>query len=486
MNYNKRFSISFIANCIRAVVNAISSILIARLLGPEDTGRFFFLFFSFISIRSLIDFGSSNAFFTFISKTKQSKYFINAYLIWTFSIFLLVGLLIFYVLPESILAYIWLGEDIEIIIVSFIASFIFHQFWPIAHKMAEASRQTYKLYIITIITNVIHLICISILLFYEKNSIVLIFCIVGVEWLIASILVARLYKFKNENDVKVDNIRVIFVKYLRYCLPLAPYTIIGFFYSIGDKWMLQNWSGSVEQSYLGIGLRFSSIALLSTSALLSIFWKEVAVLYENNDLEKLEQIFSKTISSMYLITSIAVVFILPWSSSIINICLGSEYSEGILTITLLLLYPVHQCIGQITGSFLYAVEYTKLQSVIGCIFMLTSLLGYYIVLSPTFFSFEGFRLGSVGLACNIILMNIIFSNISLFYIYKKFGWKKRFGFQFIFIPLVGITLILKFVLGIYLNNFFIIFFIYSIFILAVLFAFYRRFKNVITNYMYNV
>ena len=41
----KRFSISLISNCVKTLLSLISSILIARLLGPEDTGRYFFLFF---------------------------------------------------------------------------------------------------------------------------------------------------------------------------------------------------------------------------------------------------------------------------------------------------------------------------------------------------------------------------------------------------------------------------------------------------------
>jgi len=391
----------------------------------------------------------------------------------------LVGIFLFYILPESVLRYIWVGEDIKIIIVAFIASFIFHQFWPIAHKMAEASRQTLKLYIISIITNVIHLICISIFLFYEKNSIALIFCIIGAEWLVASIFVARLYKYKSKNDVKVDNLRVIFAKYSKYCLPLAPYTIIGFFYSIGDKWMLQNWSGSVEQSYFGIGLRFSGIALLATSALLAIFWKEVAVLYKKGEFNLLEELFNKTILGLYIFTSIIVALILPWSSSIVEIFLGDEYSDGILTITILLIYPVHQCIGQITGSFLYAIEYTKLQSLIGCIFMITSLFSCYILLSPNNHLFGGVQLGSFGLAINVVVINFIFTNITLYYIYKNLNWEKKFSFQLIFLLFILLTSGAKYILSIYFESFYTELSLYIIIFSFLIIYTVVRFKNII-------
>ena len=333
----------------------------------------FFLFFSFISIRTLIDFSSSNAFFTFISKTNQTKHFINTYLGWVFLTFTITGIFLFYIIPSKLLEYVWLGEKLDILLVAFFASFTFQQFWPIAYKMAEASKQTLKLHIISIVTNVLHLLIIIFLWITENNSLKLIFTIICIEWLIAGIVASRLYIHRDTSISSNASIRNIFLKYYKFCVPLAPYTIIGFFYSIGDKWMLQNWFGSIEQSYFGIGLRFSGIALLATSALLAIFWKEVAVLHEKGDFNLLEELFNKTTFGLYIFTSIIVALILPWSSSIVEIFLGDEYSDGILTITILLIYPVHQCIGQITGSFLYAIEYTKLQSLIGCIFMITSL-----------------------------------------------------------------------------------------------------------------
>jgi O-antigen/teichoic acid export membrane protein len=44
MNYSKRFSVSFLSNILKAVASALSSIFIARLLGPEDTGLYFYYF----------------------------------------------------------------------------------------------------------------------------------------------------------------------------------------------------------------------------------------------------------------------------------------------------------------------------------------------------------------------------------------------------------------------------------------------------------
>ena len=52
--------------------------------------------------------------------------------------------------------------------------FSFHQFWPIAYKIAEASRKTLILHIILNVTNVVHLI-ILILFVLEIQSLEFIF-----------------------------------------------------------------------------------------------------------------------------------------------------------------------------------------------------------------------------------------------------------------------------------------------------------------------
>ena len=243
MNYSKRLSISFFSNLIKACVSALSSIFIARLLGPEDTGRFFFLLFSFIGMRSLIDFGTSSAFFTFISKRRESRYFVNTYLLWNMILF---GLFLFciYIIPINYLNKVWLGEKREVIFFAFIASFMFHQMWPITYKMAEASKKTLPLHVISITTNIMHLVVIIYFWFFNINSLSFIFIIIATEWLIAGFLASRLYIYGINNSDN-DNILYIIKKYYKFCLPLFPYTILTFFYSIGDKWMLQNWSGSV-------------------------------------------------------------------------------------------------------------------------------------------------------------------------------------------------------------------------------------------------
>ena len=92
------FSIGF--NGIRAILSFVIGLIIAKKLGPEEFGNFYFLLGTFIAFRQLIDLGTSTAFFTFISRNNRSKYFYFLYFGWQIFQFLAVIILIGLVIPN--------------------------------------------------------------------------------------------------------------------------------------------------------------------------------------------------------------------------------------------------------------------------------------------------------------------------------------------------------------------------------------------------
>ena len=75
-NILNRSIFSFIAIGLRSAFTLTIGIVLARALGPEEYGTFIFLVTSLTVLSSLIDFGSTSAFFTFISKKERGQYFI--------------------------------------------------------------------------------------------------------------------------------------------------------------------------------------------------------------------------------------------------------------------------------------------------------------------------------------------------------------------------------------------------------------------------
>ena len=79
-------------------------------------------------------------------------------------------------------------------------------------------------------------------------------------------------KVKKFDDTEENTLK----KYLNYCLPLIPYSWITFAYIFIDRWLLQYYSGSVEQAYYSVAAQFAAIALIFTTSILRIFWKEIS------------------------------------------------------------------------------------------------------------------------------------------------------------------------------------------------------------------
>ena len=72
-----RYLTTLTTNLIRIAISFVTGLIIARALGPQDYGNFSFLLGSFTAFATLVDMGSSSAFFTFISLNLRGlKFFI--------------------------------------------------------------------------------------------------------------------------------------------------------------------------------------------------------------------------------------------------------------------------------------------------------------------------------------------------------------------------------------------------------------------------
>ena len=159
----KRTLFSFFANVIRSILSILTGMLIARGLGSADYGVFSFLIASFTALKSLLDMGSSSAFFSFISKKYQSKSYVVSYLIWLFIQFLLSILLIGILCPESWIERIWQGELRGRVLLAFITVFFQEQIWGALNAISESQRLTVNIQSLNMIIAAMHFLLVIIL-----------------------------------------------------------------------------------------------------------------------------------------------------------------------------------------------------------------------------------------------------------------------------------------------------------------------------------
>lgn len=424
-----RFIITLVANILRMGFSFSTGVVIARFLGPSNYGDFSFLLGSFSALIILVDLGSSSAFYTIISKKERSSKFYLYYAVWTL-VQLLILLLFVFFLPDDILDRIWLGHSKNLVLLALIASFTMNMIWKLSGQIGESIRDTLGVQARNLALAILYLLCVIFLVVFNILSVERLFVLNAIIYFLFSFLyIIRLYRNGIFSVLNTDKLSGVFKEFKNFCSPLVIYTIIGFFYTFADYWLLQRFGGSTQQGYYAIGLRFSTIVLVATTSILQVFWKEISEAYSNDNIEKVRFLYTRISKSFFFFGMTLCCFLISNSREIITLFLGPEYMDALLTLSLMFFYPVHQSLGQITSTMLYAIGKTKTASYSGIFFMFISILTAYAVLAPKSSIVPGLELGSIGLALKMVGCQIIGVNIWAFFVAKyiniSFEWRHQ-------------------------------------------------------------
>lgn len=422
---------------MRAVIGFATGLVIARALNPAGYGDLMFLLGSFVAIRSVLDMGSSSAFFTFLSQRARARYFYFVYFCWLAFQFFVTLLLIWLIIPASIFERIWLGGDREIVLLAFVAAFIQQQVWQTVGQIGEAMRKTIQIQLMNLAIALFYLMTILLASIYGELSITKILGILIVQYTVATIFACHVLKGDQAGVlVKTESLGEIWSDYWKYCKPLVILALLNFAYDFADKWMLQKFGGAAQQGYFQIASQFAAVSLLATTSILSVFWKEIADAWARDDLSRVAMLYRKVSRGLVMLGAIVSGFLLPWSVQIVNTFLGPAYISAWPVLAVMLLYPIHQSMGQIGGTMFLASGQTHRYMFISAAMMLLSILMTYIMLAPSSGTWiHGLEMGALGLACKMVVLGIVSVNIQAWIIARYGGWKFDWVFQVVGIPL---------------------------------------------------
>lgn len=434
-----RFLSTFITNILRVGISFIAGLVIARTLGPGEYGNFNFLLGSFISLAALVNIASSSAFYTFISQRQRGRKFFFYYGIWVLAQLLILLLLVIF-LPDSIRQKIWLGHPCGLAFLALLSSFAMNQLWRFAAQIGESIRDTVGVQIRNLSLVVAYLICVAALAGFNVISVKNLFILNIILYLLFSALyVRRVYQTGTLTKEEGEDLRGVFKEFKNYCSPLVIYTGVGFLYSFADYWLLQKFGGAIQQGYYAIGARFAALSLIATTSMLQIFWKEIAEANSLGNMERVRLLYHRVSRSLYFIAAVISCVMMPFSREILTLLLGASYQAAWLPLSLMFLYPIHQSMGQITGTMFMSTGRTKAQSYIGIFFMAISIPTTYILLAPMSATVPGFQLGAMGLAMKMVMCQILGVNISAFfvsrYINAPFDWSHQINVLLLLLPI---------------------------------------------------
>lgn len=420
------------------MVGFITGIFIARALNPAGYGDLMFLLGSFVAIRSLLDLGSSSAFFTFLSQSARGARFYLVYISWLAFQFIATLALLWLVMPSSLFEKIWLGQDREIVMLAFVAAFLQQQVWQMVGQIGEAMRKTVKVQMMNLAVALLYFAVIALISMYGSLSVEKILLILIGQYVVATVVA---YLFLRDagamSPVEEKSLSEILGDYWKYCKPLVALALVSFAYDFADKWMLQKFGGAAQQGYFQIANQFAAVSLLATTSILSVFWKEIADAWEKQDRARVAMLYRKVSRGLVMLGAIISGLLLPWSEQIVGIFLGAAYVNAWPVFAVMLLYPIHQSMGQIGGTMFLASGQTQKYMLVGIAVMLASIPVSYFMLAPATDSWlPGLEMGALGMAYKMVALGVISVNIQAWVIARYGGWKFDWVFQVVGIPMM--------------------------------------------------
>lgn len=442
------------SNGIRSIISFVSGLLIARGLNPSGYGDFMFLLGTFVAIRSLLDMGSSSAFYTFLSRQAQGLRFYLSYFTWMTLQFLITLSFVALIIPSTIFQRVWLGHNREIVVITFFAAFMQQQVWQTVSQIGESRRKTIMVQLMNVVIALTYLAMISLLLVFGYMSVKNILFLIIIQYAAATILAYWLLKEDQARPVENNrSLKQVSREYWVYCKPLMILSLVNFLYDFADKWMLQKFGGPTQQGYFQIASQFANVSLLATTSILSIFWKEIADAWAKQNHTRVEMLYRKVSRGLVMLGAIITGILLPWSKQIVMIFLGPAYSQAWPVLAMMLLYPIHQSMGQIGGTMFLASGNTHKFMLVGMGMMLISIPFSYLALAPTTGGLiPGLDLGAMGIATKMVLLGIISVNIQAWVIARYSGWRFDWMFQLVGIPLmIGLGYLVNKLVGLMWN-----------------------------------
>ncbi|VAY87954.1 hypothetical protein MNB_ARC-1_65 [hydrothermal vent metagenome] len=139
-----------------------------------------------------------------------------------------------------------------------------------------------------------------------------------------------------------------------------------------------------------------------------VITREFSKAYGEKNIEKMRKLFYRYIPMLYSIAAFFGVFVSMQSDNVLAIFTDEKFADAGVVLMVMAFYPIHQTYGQLSGSIFYATEQTKLYRNIAFFTQLFMFLLSYIFIVQL-------NLGAIGLAYSMLIMQLIGTNIGLYF-----------------------------------------------------------------------
>jgi O-antigen/teichoic acid export membrane protein len=218
-----------------------------------------------------------------------------------------------------------------------------------------------------------------------------------------------------------NELKKYFSEFYIFSSPLFLSGVVALICGVLDRWLLQFFSGSVQQGFYGFSFQIGMVCFIFTSAMTPLIMREFSIAFNQKNINQISNLFRKYIPLLYGIAAYISCFIAFQAAKIIHIMGGEEYKDAALAVAIMSIYPIHQTYGQLSGSVFMATGQTRLYGKIAIIFMVLGLpLTYFLIASK---SNMGIDAGATGLAVKMVIIQIVSVNVQLYFNSKYLNLK---------------------------------------------------------------
>lgn len=415
MKLGHQYAAKLAGNLVNLVVGATILGLVPHTLGPASYGRYEFMASFFQQVKNFLDMGTSTCFYTRLSQRQNDVGLVAFYrklLLWASLLMIGSALLL---ADTSIGNWLWAGENA--LLIGLAACYAAATWWlDTIRKMVDAWHLTVRgemLYAFSRIVAVLMLVAtvcgwgLQLEGYFIYQIAALLLSIAVLTYLLSK----RSVTTYGESGARPT--RAYIREFWSYSHPLVAYAAVGVLVGLADRWILQTQAGAIEQGFFALAFQVGAVCFLFTSAMTQLISREFAVAWEQQNIERMRSMFRRIIPMLYAVAAYFSVFLAYHAKEVIYFLGGKAWEQGALAMSIMVLYPMHQTYGQLSGSIYYATGQTRLYRNINIFGMVAGMPMMLWLVMPV--ESGGLGLGAVGLALKMVLMVIIFVNVELWF-----------------------------------------------------------------------
>lgn len=414
----KRYLFKLTTNLFGFVTSLATQAIIPRGLGPIAYGNFNFLTNFFQQIFGFLDMGTSACFYTKLSQRQNDFGLVSFYFYFSFLISLIVLAFVTVTQACSIYSRVWPDQNIFYIYLAAIWGILTWFTGVVFSRMADAYGLTVSSEIARMVQKIFGLLLILLLFFSNQLNLTSLFFYNYVIMVFLGIAIILILKRKGNSIIQslwlsMSKFKEYIMEFYSYSHPLFLFSVVGLLVGILDRWLLQYFSGSVEQGFFGLSYLIGSACFVFTSAMTPLIWREFSIAYGKKDFDHMSHLFRRYVPLLYSIAATLSCFIAIQADKVIHIMGGHQYSGALWSLIIMAFYPIHQTYGQLNSVVCMAADQTALYSKIAVVFMLIGIPVGYFLIAPE--AKMGLNAGATGLAIKMVIMQIIGVNVQLYF-----------------------------------------------------------------------